>query len=83
MQHNVCTVGIDLAKTIFPLVGTAITGTMVWRQRLTRHARVPFLAPLPPVTIGLEACGGAHSWARQCRHQGQTGNLMAPQCVKP
>jgi hypothetical protein len=47
MKQNVCTVGIDLAKKIFHLVGTDITGKIVWRKRLTRHALVPFLAQLP------------------------------------
>src|SRR5919106_2138900 len=83
MQHNVSTVGIDLAKKIFHLVGTDTTGKIVWRKRLTRHALVPFMAQLPPVTIGLEACGGAHYWARQLRQQGQQVKLMAPQFVKP
>src|SRR5262249_14938925 len=83
MKQNVCTVGIDLAKNIFHLVGTDITGTIVWRKRLTRHALVPFLAQLPPVTIGMEACGGAHYWVRQCHQQGHTVKLMAPQFVKP
>jgi transposase len=83
MKQNVCTIGIDLAKKIFHLVGTDITGKMVWRKRLTRHALIPFMAQLPPVTIGMEACGGAHYWARQFRHQGHTVKLMAPQFVKP
>ena len=55
----------------------------MWRKRLTRHALGPLLAPLPPVTIGMEACGGAHDWARQLRHQGHEVKLMAPQFVKP
>ena len=83
MKQNVCTVGIDLAKNIFHLVGTDSMGKIVWRKRLTRHALVPFLAQLPPVTIGMEACGGAHYWARQLRHQGHQVKLMAPQFVKP
>src|SRR5262244_1860379 len=83
MKQNVCTVGIDLAKKIFHLVGTDITGKIVWRKRLTRHALVPFLAQLPPVTIGMEACAGAHYWARQFHQQGHTVKLMAPQFVKP
>jgi transposase len=83
MKQNVCTVGIDLAKKIFHLVGTDTTGKIVWRKRLTRHALMPFMAQLPPVTIGLEACGGAHDWARQLRHQGHQVKLMAPQFVKP
>jgi transposase len=83
MKHHVTTVGIDLAKKIFPLVGTDATGKIVWRKQLTRHALLPFMAQLPPVTIGLEACGGAHDWARQWRHQGHRVKLMAPQFVKP
>ena len=83
MKHNITTVGIDLAKQIFHLVGMDTTGKVVWRKRLTRHALVPFLAQLPPVTIGMEACGGAHYWARQLCQQGHTVKLMAPQFVKP
>jgi transposase len=83
MKQNVYTVGIDLAKKIFHLVGTDTTGKIVWRKRLTRHALVPFMAQLPPVTIGMEACGGAHYWARQFHQQGHTVKLMAPQFVKP
>jgi transposase len=83
MKQNVYTVGIDLAKKIFHLVGTDTTGKIVWRKRLTRHALMSFMAQLPPVTIGLEACGGAHYWARQLRHQGHQVKLMTPQFVKP
>ena len=83
MKQNVCTVGIDPAKKIFHLVGTDTTGKIVWRKRLTRHALISFLAQLPPVTIGMEACGGAHDWARQCHQQGHSVKLMAPQLVKP
>src|SRR6266568_7774709 len=83
MKQNITTVGIDLAKNIFHLVGMDTTGKMVWRKRLTRHALVPFLAQLPPVTIGLEACGGAHDWARPFHQQGHTVKRMAPQFVKP
>ena len=83
MKQNVTTVGIDLAKKIFHLVGTDTTGTIVWRKRLTRHALGSFMAQLPPVTIGMEACGGAHYWARQCHQQGHTVKLMTPQFVKP
>jgi transposase len=83
MKQNVYTVGIDLAKKIFHLVGTDTTGKIVWRKRLTRHALAPFMAQLPPVTIGMEACGGAHYWARQFHQQGHTVKLMAPQFVKP
>src|SRR5262245_26631428 len=83
MKPNVSTVGIDLAQKICPLVGTDTTGKMVWRKRLTRHALVPFRAQLPPVTIGMAACGGAHSWARPFHQQGHQGKRLAPPLVKP
>jgi transposase len=65
------------------LVGADTAGKILWRQRLTRHARMPFIARLPPVLIGIEACGGAHYWARHCREPGHEVKLMAPQFVKP
>jgi transposase len=82
-KPNVNHVGIDLAKKVFHLVGTDTTGKILWRKRLTRNALMPFMAQLPPVTIGMEACGGAHYWARQFRQQGHEVKLMAPQFVKP
>jgi transposase len=42
-----------------------------------------FIAQMPPAVIGMEACGGAHSWARRFRGYGHTVKLMAPQFVKP
>ena len=44
---------------------------------------MPFMAQLPRVLVGMEACGGAHYWARQLREQGHEVKLMAPQYVKP
>ena len=83
MQHELRTVAIDLAKKVFHLVGTDTLGKILWRKRLTRHALMPFIAQLPPVLIGIEACGGAHYWARRFREHGHEVKLMAPQCVKP
>jgi transposase len=83
MKQDVSPVGIDLAKKIFHLVGTDPTGKIVWRKRLTRIALVPFMAQLPPVTIGMEACGRAHYWARQFDQHGHQVKLMAPSLSSP
>ena len=83
MKQELSTVAIDLAKNIFHLVGTDTTGKILWRKRLTRHALLPFMAQLPPVLIGLEACGGAYYWARRFREHGHKVKLLAPQFVKP
>ena len=58
-------------------------GNVVLRKRLTREALMPFIAQLPPAVIGMEACGGAHYWARRFRAHGHTPKLLAPQFVKP
>jgi transposase len=42
-----------------------------------------FMAQMPPLVIGMEACGGAHDWARRFRAYGHRVTWMAPQCVKP
>jgi hypothetical protein len=38
---------------------------------------MPFIAKLPPVLIGMEACGGAHDWARRFREHGHDVKFMA------
>ena len=83
MKQELSTVAIDLAKKIFHLVGADRTGKILWRKRLTRHALMPFMVQLPPVLIGIEACGGAHYWARRFREHGHDVKLLAPQFVKP
>ncbi len=83
MKQALSLVAIDLAKKVFHLVGTDTTGKILWRKRLTRHALMPFIAQLPPVRIGIEACGGAHYWARRFRAHRHEVRLMAPQFVKP
>src|ERR687896_1673080 len=83
MQQDVSVVGIDLAKRTFHVVGMDATGQILFRKRLSRDALMSFIAQLPPVVIGMEACGGAHYWARRFREHGHTVKLMAPQFVKP
>jgi transposase len=83
MKQELNTVAVDLAKKVFHLVGSDTTGKILWRKRLSRNALTPFIAQLPPILIGIEACGGAHYWARRFREHGHEVRLMAPQFVKP
>jgi transposase len=83
MTPDLSVVGIDIAKRIFHLVGTDDRGKVVLRKRLVRGEVLSFMAQLPPVIVGIEACGGAHEWARRLREQGHDVKLMAPQYVKP
>src|SRR5215471_12229706 len=83
MQQKATVLGIDLAKRVFHLVGMDDRGNIVLRKRLTREALMPYIARLPPMIIGMEACGGAPYWGRRFREHGHTVKLIAPQFVKP
>jgi transposase len=83
MKRDISVVGIDIAKRVFHLVGMDERGKIVMRKRCSRGEVLPLLANLGPTTIGREACGGAHYWARCLREQGHEVKLMAPQFVKP
>src|SRR5215813_6147787 len=71
MQQEMNVLGIDIAKRVFHAIGMDNTGKIVFRKRLSRHDLMPFMAKLPPVLIGMEACGGAHDWARRFRERVQ------------
>jgi transposase len=80
---KITTVGIDLAKNVFQVHGVDARGKAVLKKQLKRHQVVAFFCNMPPCLIGMEACGGAHFWARRLQAQGHTVRLMAPQFVKP
>ena len=83
MKQEMSVLGIDIAKRLFHAGGMDERGKIVWRKRLSRHDLMPCIAQLPPVRIGIEACGGAHDWARRCREYGHEVKRRAPQFVKP
>ena len=83
VKHHISVLGIDIAKRVLHVVGMDERGQIVLRKRLSRHDLMPCIATLPPVLIGMEACGGAHDWARRFREHGHEVKRMAPQCVKP
>lgn len=76
--------GIDLAKNVFALHGVNETGAVQLRQPKVSRAKLgAVVAALPPCVIGMEACSGAHWWARQFAAHGHTVRLMAPKLVAP
>ena len=80
---KVSTVGIDLAKNVFQLHGVNELGKTVFKKQLRRDQMADFFVNLPACLIGMEACGGAHYWARKLQGFGHTVKLMAAQFVKP
>ena len=80
---NITTIGIDLAKNVFQIHGVDERGKAVLRKQLKRAQMMTFFVKLAPCLIGMEACGGAHFWARKLLDLGHAVKLMAPQFVKP
>ena len=72
------TVSIDLAKAVSQLHAIDEQGKTALKKQLKREQVVPFFATLEPCLIGMEACGGAHYWARKLHSLGHTVKLMAP-----
>ena len=77
------TIGIDLGKTVFHLVGLNLRGEVVVRKRFSRKQLLQFTANLSVELIGMEACGGAHFLGRALQEQGHEVRLMPAQYVKP
>jgi transposase len=77
------TIGLDLAKNVFQVHGVDEHGKKTLGKALKRPQVLPFFANLPPCLVGMEACGGAHYWARELEKLGHTPRLIAPQFVKP
>lgn len=77
-------IGIDLAKNVFAVHAVNRHGKPVLIKPLVRRDQLlDLLAQLPPCVIGMEACSGAHHWARQLQSLGHTPKLMAPKFVIP
>ena len=78
-------IGIDLAKNVFQLHGVDHSGKTVWKRRLKRNQWLKAVLDQgePGCEIGMEACAGAHHWARELESRGYLVKLMVPQFVKP
>jgi len=76
-------IGMDIAKHVFQLHGVDEHGRTVLRKTLGRARVLEFFAQLKPCEAGMEACGGAHYWARELTRLGHTVRLVSAHKVKP
>jgi transposase len=79
----VATIGIDIGKNTFHLIGLDKTGAIALRQKLSRGQVNVRLANMPPCLIGMEACVGAHHLGRQLKALGHDARLMPARYVRP
>lgn len=82
-MSEVTTIGLDIAKTVFHAHGADVSGRTVFARRLTRARLLQFFSDQPRCRVALEACGGAHHWARELTALGHHVRLIPPAYVKP
>jgi transposase len=82
-SRTIATIGIDIGKNTFHLVGLDERGAIVLRQKLSRGQVSARLANMPPCLVGMEACVGAHHLSLQLLALGHEVKLVPGQFVKP
>jgi transposase len=81
--ETIRTIGIDVGKNTFHLVGLDQRGAIVLQQKVTRHQLTRRLSNISRCLIGMEACSGTHFIARQITALGHEVRLVPAQYVKP
>ncbi len=80
---DVKTLGIDLGKNVFHVVGLDERGAVALKRRVTRTQLTVLVGNLPRCLVGMEACPGSHHMARRLEAHGHTVRLLPPQYVRP
>ena len=75
-------IGMDTSKQVFQLHGVNAAEEPILRRKLRRKEMVAFFQRLEPTVVGIEACGGAHHWARVLQEFGHQVKLLPPKYAK-
>src|SRR5499427_1262417 len=79
---TIATMGIDIGKNSFHVVGLDRRDAIVLRQKWSRGQIEARLANMPPCLIGMEACVGAHHLSRKLQAHGHDARLMPAKYVR-
>jgi transposase len=82
-MDKITAVGLDLAKQIIQVHAVDAAGRVVLRKAVRRERLLALLAQFPCCVVGMEACSGAHHWARELRKLGHEPRIMAAEFVRP
>ena len=84
VSMSTITIGVDLAKSVFSVCEVDASGRVTRRLDLKRDAFALRLAQVPAGTVvAMEACSGAHHWARRCLEHDLEPRIIAAQFVTP
>jgi transposase len=82
LAHRATIAMLGISKSVFAVHGVGASGLPeLLRPELRRHKLKEIIASLPPCLIGMEACSGAHHWAREFEKMGYTVRVMAAKFV--
>ena len=76
-------VGIDIGKEVFHVVGFGADGKIALRWKIKRLALADAFKKLPPCIVGMEACLSAHFVSRMLRALGHEPRIIPAIYVKP
>jgi len=76
-------VGLDIAKSVFQLHTVDMTTGEIINIQLKRAKVLEYFSNKRPCQIGIEACGGAHHWARKFAAIGHSVRLIHANAVRP
>ncbi len=83
-MSEITRVGVDLAKSVIQVNAVDGAGKLVTNRKLSRDKFVSWCAQLPPgCIVAMEACGGAHHWARKLIAIGLNAKIIAAHLVTP
>ncbi len=81
-MNKITTIGVDLAKNVFHVVCCNERGKIVRKRMLKRGQVLGFFSNLEHCLVGMEACAGAHDWARKLEALEFEVKLIPAQYVK-
>jgi transposase len=79
---NATTYGVDIAKNVFQVHWVEPASGEICRRKLARAKFSQFFARREAGLVVMEACGGAHHWARELSALGHRVELLPPHEVR-
>src|SRR5512138_1931799 len=76
-------IGIDIGKEVFHVVGFGTDGRISFRRKIKRLALIETFRRLPPSIVGMEACLSAHFVSRALRQLGHQPRIIPAIYTKP
>src|SRR5215211_6204706 len=69
-------IGIDIGKEVFHVVGFGTDGKIAFRRKIKRLALLEVFKQLPPSIVSMEACLSAHFVSRALRQFGHQPRII-------